>query len=222
MKERELRRHADCGGGGAVKQEEEVRVDFESDVAEHKMTVKLDHGVYRHLRFGRPATVINSFHIITYPGGLLFRGDRGDYVFERTEDMFDFFRGSRRIDPSYWGEKVTAQDKGSPVKGWSWQGFAAEAREALEDYLVNCELSEDWRVALWGELEDEVIGSDDQGRDHHIEAIREFEVGGRCPFRDAWEWSCEEYSYQFLWCCHAILWAVGVWDVERERVGLKP
>lgn len=198
--------------------ESEVKAQFEKDVAAHELTVLLDQGVYRHLRYGKPGTGIDSFHIVTYPGGLLFRGDRGDYVFERLQDMFEFFRGKGGINPSYWGEKVTAQDKHSPIKAWSWETFKEEAREALEEYLADRCIPTEESLQIQEEFEDDVIGGEDHGREWHIEAIMEFDPAGHGhPFGGAWEWSCEEFSYQYIWCCFAIQRAIEVYGAERDR-----
>jgi|HubBroStandDraft_2_1064218.scaffolds.fasta_scaffold12081_7 predicted HAD superfamily Cof-like phosphohydrolase len=31
-------------------------------------------------------------------------------------------------------------------------------------------------------------------------------------FRDTWEWDLTTWTYQFLWCCHAIVWGIGQYD----------
>ncbi|MFK5283374.1 hypothetical protein ACI3PL_27750, partial [Lacticaseibacillus paracasei] len=62
----------------------------------------LDNGVYRHLRFKAPDTGNQHFHLVTFPGRLVYCGDMGSYLFERTTDMFGFFRRpDRGINLSY-------------------------------------------------------------------------------------------------------------------------
>jgi hypothetical protein len=92
----------------------DVAERFAADVAEHEMTIFRDDGLYRHLRFVR--TAVNEktgkpelsslywFDLITWPGHLAIDGDMDGFMFARTEDMFEFFRG-KRINPSYWAEK---------------------------------------------------------------------------------------------------------------------
>lgn len=31
-------------------------------------------------------------------------------------------------------------------------------------------------------------------------------------FRDVWEWDLTDHTYQFLWACHAVVWAIGRYD----------
>jgi hypothetical protein len=31
-------------------------------------------------------------------------------------------------------------------------------------------------------------------------------------FSDAWEWNLQDWSYQYLWCCHAIQWGIGQYE----------
>lgn len=83
---------------------------FMRDVATHEMTVFRDDGLYRHIRFRRPNTMRTHFDLITYPGYLCYSGDMGTYVFSRLDDMFEFFRTDRDINPGYWSEKLQAVD----------------------------------------------------------------------------------------------------------------
>ena len=82
----------------------------------------MDNGVHRHIRFKKPGTMCMYFDLITYPGGLLYTGDMGTYVFVRLQDMFEFFRTSNQdgwvkemgltlyTNHSYWSEKLVATD----------------------------------------------------------------------------------------------------------------
>lgn len=79
----------------------------------HEMTVLLDQGLYRHLRYKSPDRSSYWFDLITWPGCLTIRGDlNAAYTFAGGgHDMFGFFRG-RSIDPQYWTQKLDA-DQGS-------------------------------------------------------------------------------------------------------------
>lgn len=49
-------------------------------------------------------------------------------------------------------------------------------------------------------------------------ALRDFRYAG-FEFGD-WERDCKEYSHRFLWCCHALEWAVTTYDehhAEKSR-----
>jgi hypothetical protein len=130
--------------------EDDVKIRFDQVVTEHEMTVLQDDGgVYRHLRFRHPGTVIYSFNLITWPGHLAIAGDCGAFMFARTHDMFEFFEASTNgaINPHYWSEKLTAP------------------------------------------------------RQHGVRKVR----------RDR-----AVYDYQFLWCCHAIVWGIAKY---REAQG---
>lgn len=52
----------------AKDRETEARERFDVDVAEHKMTVLRDEGLYRHLRFQKPGTSCYYFDLVTWPG----------------------------------------------------------------------------------------------------------------------------------------------------------
>lgn len=37
-------------------------------------------------------------------------------------------------------------------------------------------------------------------------------------FEDTWEWDLSDWSYQFLWCCHAIPWGIAKYDEAKRTV----
>jgi hypothetical protein len=117
---------------------------FLKDVANHEMTVLMDSGLYRHLRFqakGR-CSWNQWFDIITWPGRLAYTGDMGTYVFARLEDMFEFFRspkdhhpeGHLYINTGYWGEKLQAVDRCG--RACDFMEFSPERlKNHVEDYI---------------------------------------------------------------------------------------
>lgn len=98
-----------------TEQQKDALAAFKRDTAEHTMSVLMDNGLYRHLRFRKNGSSVYGFDILTYPGRLVISGDMGDAVFARLPDMFDFFRASPGehdadklyINPGYWHEKLT-------------------------------------------------------------------------------------------------------------------
>jgi hypothetical protein len=92
----------------------EIAERFAKDTAEHKMFIRQDQGLYRHIRFQKPKSGSYWFDLITVPHALIFRGDGESFVFDRLPDMFEFFRsgiwedGSLHINPHYWAEKLTS------------------------------------------------------------------------------------------------------------------
>ncbi|GAA4033016.1 hypothetical protein GCM10023063_15500 [Arthrobacter methylotrophus] len=173
---------------------------FHADTADHVMEVALDQGFYRHLRFG---TGFNWFEIITTPGQLTFRGDMGTYVFARTDDMFTFFENSSgRINPSYWAEKVQAQDIHSPVREYSKDLFV---EHVLEEFWNRRDDLEDAAV-VWREIREELLHEYGPAGDESlaITAAMEFRHGG-FEFYDVTDWRLKTYSFHFLYALHAIV-----------------
>ena len=81
----------------------------------HELTVLHDKDEYRHLRFRSPDSSTYWFDLVTWPGALTIRGDLGAaYTFAGSADMFAFFRG-RRIQPSYWSQKLDADRRSISV-----------------------------------------------------------------------------------------------------------
>ena len=106
---------------------------FLGDCGEHELTIALDQGLYRHLRFRNPKSGFYWFDIHTAPGTLTFRGDAGTWVFTRTEDMLAFFRGPR-INPDYWQEKVVATDRNGGPRKYDSDLLRAVLRQRAIEY----------------------------------------------------------------------------------------
>jgi hypothetical protein len=189
---------------------------YRTDTADQVMEVALDQGLYRHLRFG---TGFNWFEIITTPGQLTFRGDMGTYVFARTEDMFTFFENSGgRINPSYWAEKVQAQDIHSPVREYSKNLFV---EHVLEEFWNRREDLED-AAEVWREIREDLLyeyGPSAGDESLAISAAMEFRTGG-FEFYDVAEWRLKDYSFHFLYALHAIV--DGIRQYREHEKSLQP
>lgn len=192
---------------------------FAVDCGTHALTIAHDQGLYRHLRFRRPDTGLYWFDLITWPGHLAFVGDMGSYVFARIDDMLGFFLSGRGINPSYWAEKLQG-DPGGPgsVLGYSEHLFRAHVTDAFREHADR----HGWVLTdiadLWARIEDDVLAwgyDENSARD----ALRDFTWKPEDSFDDellpdpfsfgldaAWDWQLRDYSYRFLYCCHAIRW----------------
>lgn len=185
--------------------------EFLADVKEHGIEVVRDDGLYRHVKFRRPETICMSFNLITWPGYLCYCGDMGAFVFSRLPDMFQFFRrdNTPHIDYRYWAEKCEAADNSSGIKVYSAERFREH---------VNYRLEEDERVTdeIRQAVDDEVLCYAD---DEH-EAIGAAMAFQHDKFRldDFWECDCTEFTFRFLWCCHAIAWGIEQYDKHKEAV----
>lgn len=202
---------------------------FAKDVAKHEMTILHDDGVYRHITFGVPDSGIDRFNLTTFPGRLVFTGDRGDYLFERIDDMFKFFRrGDGGINPRYWSEKCVAADRDG-IRKFSAERFEEVIRQHLEDIEADAATRET--------VEEELLSSVDELTDESAHAaVSEFEIYDheepagvsfveaqliraerysrtrRQLFRDSCEFDFTEYTYRFIWCLRAIVWGISKYD----------
>ncbi|MFM0163851.1 hypothetical protein PQR39_25990 [Paraburkholderia sediminicola] len=119
---------------------------FLRDVSEHVLTVLRDDGADRHLRFRKPGTSCYGFDLITWPGHLLITGDCGSFLFQRLEDMFQFFRSGQArdpdglgINPQNWSEKLLATDcrgaRGGAAKKFSEEKFKASIKRWFDEHF---------------------------------------------------------------------------------------
>ncbi len=169
------------------------------DVKHHRMRVLHDDGLYRDLAFGRTGDIHQSFRLTTWPGYLCISGDMGCYVFSRTDDMFNFFRGDR-INLKYWSEKVVAESD-CMVREFD--------PSALAEYLDEETL--DWPAAI-REAALRAIR-----RDNEQDAFRDL-----CGFRSGVYRFCDisdvdfsKFTFHFTWCCQAIVWAIKQYDAHK-------
>lgn len=201
---------------------EQVARVFPKDVAEHVMTVRLEQGVYRHLEFRHASgTSVQWFTITTWPGELCISGDMGTFVFRRLRDMFEFFRSNgndRGINASYWREKLQAPARRDATE-YDADIFRERVTEWMNGYIEGNDLDDEDAEDLRRNLSIDVLVYADEGEREAIGAAMRFKFKGRHPMQDFYEANCREYTFQFLWCCHAIVWAIAQWDAwpKTER-----
>lgn len=194
--------------------------DFLESVSKHGMEIKLDNGIYRHIRFQKPESSHRFFDLITYPGGLTYRGDMGCYVFERLPDMFNFFRSDKEglyINPCYWSEKVTAKSIfGNGIKKFNMDKFTEAVEEDLKNFIdskydyENCHAALKLREAVKDDILDCV-----EDEYSAVEAIRNFTYEDEKVFTDFFEHSLKSYTPHYLWCCYAIAWGIQQYDKRK-------
>ncbi len=196
--------------------------EFLADVSKHAMTIAMDDGVYRHVRFRQPSNSNMWFDVVTWPGVLVIHGDMGSWTFSRVQDMFTFFRDEKlRINQSYWAEKLQHGTHGGRdgARVWSDDLF----REQLLNRVKDSGLDGEDLKAVTDALREEVLCRDNKyelliaARDFSCKIpSRESERYGKFQFD-----SCElpdgkEYAYHFVWCLYAIVWAIQQYDATKK------
>ncbi|GAA4034052.1 hypothetical protein GCM10023063_17480 [Arthrobacter methylotrophus] len=174
---------------------------FAADTAGHQMTVLLDQGLYRHLRFATPGNSIGWYELITTPNLLTINGDMGTFMFSRMEDMLRFFeRPDGSINPGYWAEKIHASS--GPAAVYSAKVFTDTVRDAAIDQLDGVD------EALHGQalsvLEEEVLNYAAEGEEEARSALDRFSHD-LLELTDTWEYNFTNHSFRYLWNLHAIV-----------------
>ena len=211
---------------------------FLRDVAKHEMTVIRDDGVHRHIRFKQPDSSNMFFDLVTWPGFLCYSGDMGTYVFQRTQDMFGFFRKNGRldgIDRRYWAEKIEAADN-TGVTRHSHDEFMRQINDWVDQHAEGDKPGDDEpeQLALWAEayaelraeVESEVLSAD-SNEVRCFDAANDFTHAGHAwkafhgpdakfEFTEFWEVDTKEYTPRFLWCCYALAWGIEQYDAAKR------
>lgn len=196
---------------------------FMRDIANHTMTVLMDNGVYRHIKFSNGGSSIYRFDLITWPGTLCIDGDCGTWVFSRLHDMFEFFRREEKYQPEklsinrgYWAEKLDAVSRRDKVKEWSPKIFRERVLEYFYDHFESSDYELEQseidakRESCLSAIERDVLYYED---DEIIaqQSINDFEHEG-FRFHDAWEWDFTEYTFSFIWNLYAIAYGIREYD----------
>jgi hypothetical protein len=204
---------------------EEVFLD---DVKNHKMTILKDDGVYRHLRFKRPDSNTYWFDIVTFPQTLVITGDMGGCMYQRLDDMFQFFRNDNkdklRINPSYWGEKVVCG------KDEITEFSQDELKRVATDYIDSALDGEGWTDDEIEHLKNDIsqeIDWCDSNSVRMYDFMEEYEY--RKEETTIWDepdfiftdWfeshhHAEVYTFHYIWRSYAIAWAVQQYDLHKE------
>lgn len=184
---------------------------FLKDVVNHKLTIKADNELYRHLYFRQPGNSNMWFELVTWPGGLTIHGDMGTWSFSRVPDMFTFFRETElKINASYWTEKIDAESRfGGPSQTFVPEVYKANVLSHLDGYGFRFGK----KSKIIAELDTEVFNEEDETTARR--AFAEFEHGG-FTFSDPWEINGQGYTYHYLWCLHAIVWGIQQYDATLK------
>lgn len=186
-------------------------------VKDHEMIIIKNDGIDRHIRFGKPGSITYQFDLITWKLHLCITGDIGTYVFSRIEDMFNFFDHERNttnnlvINPGYWSEKILSESVfGGGIKTFSVDKFHGKVEEYFD--IVTEYLEVDDKKELWKEVKDQINGDDEW---ECVEQMRNFSHD-KINFHDFWDYSCEEYTHNYILCCYAIVWGIKKYMKERS------
>lgn len=187
---------------------------FLKEVENHSLQIIKDDGLYRHIICSNNGSFNQRFEIVTWPGYLAYTGDMGDFIFSRTEDMFCFFRSPKHeINTGYWSEKVKAESVfGRGIREFSVDQFRECVLEDVRDHL---DIDSDAKIP--DEIMEEIyplLNAEDEYE--CVTEMRDFD-STKINFTDFWEHTCTRKTWHFVWCCHAIVWAINQYDEFKQR-----
>ncbi len=197
-----------------------TKKEFLAHVAKHEMTIEMDNGINRHIRFANPETINQSFQLTTWRDHLCFSGDMGTFVFSRVEDMFRFFRRDElSINTGYWHEKLHAVDRSAGSLKYSQEVFEETIKEHFEDWVSDEEISKKVKAEAWEEVKDEIIcKSEFECEARHT--VDDFVSNYGFEITDFWEECLNEYTPRFIWCLYAIVWGIQQYDKAIKEMNI--
>lgn len=185
-----------------------ARTRYEEDTREHSMRVLRDDGLYRHVRFSAPKTVMYRFDLVTWPGYLAIVGDVEDHLFARLPDMFQFFEsavhhrtrtGKPHINPDYWSEKLQGPNAGRSTQVYSRALYETQVLEWLEEHADSSDPG-----VLKAAVQEQLLDCPPHDVREAMERLHRFEYAGLRIY-EPYDWRLTEFSGHFLWCCWAIV-----------------
>ena len=196
--------------------------DFNNSIADHAIEIVKDDGLHRHLDCGKPGTYYYRFHITTWPRYLCISGDMGTFVFSRLTDMFEFHRlpMDRDINLYYWAEKIQAgnRDAEHGFERFSEDRFREAVLNDFKEYVRGRYIRGSELKRLRQRLKHEVLSYEQDGYVRGVDAAMRFELDGEPVFPEFYDNRLFEPTYQFVWCCHAIRWAIHQYDrIKAEQ-----
>jgi len=185
-------------------------------VKDHKLTIIYDNDINRHIRLqNKNGDYCGRYDIITWDNHLCITGDYGSYLFQRTTDMFNFFRNEElKINSYYWAEKCIAESVfGNGIREFSVKRFKERIIEYYKNWLsYNLTSLEEIK-----EVKEEIRNMFAYAEDEYscVEAYRNFS-SEYLDLSDFWEDSCMEKTYHFIWCLYAIVFGIQKYDEYKK------
>jgi hypothetical protein len=141
----------------------------------------------------------------------------GCFVFERTPDMFSFFRKDkheREPNYHYWHQKLVAIDRHG-----SEETSVDKFRANLEEYETD-ELTDEQKQEVKEFIKNVVSTYEEEGPQIAYKEVYDFELEGYPNdfFSDFFERSDKIYTLHYEWACHAIQWGIEKYDASKESV----
>lgn len=195
----------------------EIATRFARDTYGHELRILRDDSLYRHLMFfNSNYGDLYRFDLVTWSNHLVIRGDGPTFVFSLypLADLLDMFRKTARvgeINADYWQQKVLA----GKVRDWS--------EEKFRTWLIQEAAKDEARCpGLVEAVGRQILFSDEHSTEYRGTA--EYAIASfahrdyRLRFPDRWEESFEDYSWEFLWACHAIRWGIAQYDTAKAAL----
>ncbi|MFC0178586.1 hypothetical protein [Thorsellia kenyensis] len=189
-----------------------TKESFLSNVAEHKLEVLLDNGLYRHLKVRNPKTSNQWYQITTWPDYLCISGDMGCFTFSRIEDMFQFFRDKDLgVCLQYYAEKLQAgmhyRDAEGIFKEFSIDEAKKYARELKRERITEAGRDKDAIRKIHEDFENLLKAEEEHEFYRELQDL-DYDL---CDLPDFYE-----FKYYYIWCCYAIAHAINLYDQSKQ------
>lgn len=207
-----------------------AKESFLRNVEQHLLTIENDDGINRCLLLKAPDTGNQHFRITTWKDHLCISGDMGTFVFSRIADMFEFFRNDSHhwgINPCYWAEKVEGQSVyGGGIREYNHDAVKRELAKRRDQHVADLLDG----VGLIGMVQEKIDAAKEAVADFlewcepcewdAVSRINNWDAddAGGMDLDNFWcDTTTTQFTYHYLWCCHAIVWAIRQYDAAKNK-----
>lgn len=187
-----------------------IHDQFLIDISNHNMVIFTNNRVNRHLRFREEKSIHLWFDIITWENCLCIRGDMGTFLFECQKDMFNFFKSNTdeiKINPYYWSEKLIS--KSEEIENFNVKKIEKYIITKFREYnLDNLNKPKKDRAYILRELREDILPLFEKNESCNCDFFENLCNYYHIDFID-WSYSdFKDYTYRYIWCLFAIVWAI--------------
>lgn len=179
---------------------------FLDDIKNHKMTILLDEGVNRSIKFANPKNSNMHFTLTTWHNHLAISGDMGCWVFCRIDDMFEFFDvlgDNISLECAYWVRALVSNSgfgSGKDTGGYSEFDFERTVAVIKE------------KIPEWEDINEYLITKidllEEDTEDVTLRALDKLGIEDVETYHNP--------TFHIFWCLHAIRWGIMQYESKNR------
>lgn len=184
---------------------------FNEDTKNHKLKIiRNNPGLIISLFAYSPGTMFESFNVVITEGFLAIHGDGGSYMFSGKDVeslfMFNDQESISEIALRKITKSLVSVDKECGFFEFDLESFLSNVKDNIKYAVNNLDIKDREKKEIISEFESELSDVDDEySAISYVQSFNDERIPDMfCDF----EWNFKKYTSRYIWCCHAIAWAL--------------